>query len=390
MPLVILLAPQVDAWWRTRSSRLTVMSLHRQETLTRGLIFPLGRHAVCWRINLIQIASCAKRIGLVGLAGVAVAAATAVLAFWARAPDETTSLEGRPPLALDAELTGVENAAELTEAEGFHQEGRADDALDLFESMLSGQPDSLEAAVGSAIARWPAGTTARLRTLALSNEESALVQFHLGLALFWEKREQAAINAWQRALEVEPNSPSALRAENLLFPDVPRGRPIFVPGTELDPSLRNRPLAEQLAALDAVAESAPSAATLIAHGVALQRAGRLVSAAERFEEAARLEPGNAEARVAAALVRFEKGDPTPAFAALGPLTTAFPDDAVVRYHLALALIWISDVAGAEEQLAQAAALNGDGFYEAQALTLLERIGEVSSGPGSDDALDGPS
>ena len=137
-------------------------------------------------------------------------------------------------------------------------------------------------------------------------------------------------------------------------------------------------------------ESAPSAETLIAHGVALQRAGRLVSAAERFEEAARLEPGNAEARVAAALVRFEKGDPTPAFAALGPLTTAFPDDAVVRYHLALALIWISDVAGAEEKLAQAAALNGDGFYEAQALTLLERIGEVSSGPGSDDALDGPS
>jgi len=365
------------------------MPLYPQETLARGLIFPLGRHAVCWRITLIRIGSRAKRIGLVGLVGVAVAAATAVLAFWGRAPDETTSLDGRPPLALDAELTGVQNAAELTEAEGVHQEGRAGDALDLFESILSGQPDSLEAAVGSAIARWPAGTTARLRTLALSNEESALVQFHLGLALFWEEREQAAINAWQRALEVEPNSPSALRAENLLFPDVPRGRPIFVPSTELDSSLRDRPLAEQLSALDAAAESAPSAESLIAHGVALQRAGRVVSAAERFEEAARLEPGNAEARVAAALVRFEKGDPTPAFAALGPLTTVFPEDAVVRYHLALALIWIRDVAGAEEQLAQAAALDGNGFYEAQALRLLERIGEISSGSGSDGAPDGP-
>ena len=116
-----------------------------------------------------------------GLVGVAVTAATAVLAFWARAPDEATFRDGRPPLALDAELTGVENAAELTEAEVLYQEGRAGDALDLFESILSGQPDSLEASVGSAIARWPAGTTARLRTLSLGNEESALVQLHLGL-----------------------------------------------------------------------------------------------------------------------------------------------------------------------------------------------------------------
>ena len=325
-----------------------------------------------------------------GLVGVAVAAATAVLAFWARAPDETTSRDGRPPLALDAELAGVENAAELTEAEVVYQEGRAGDALDLFESILSGQPDSLEASVGSAIARWPAGTTARLRTLSLGNEESALVQLHLGFALFWEEREQAAVNAWQQALDVEPNSPSALRAENLLFPEMPRGRPIFVPSTELDASLRGRPLVEQLAALDAAAESMPTAESLIAHGVALQRAGRVVSASERFEEAARREPDNAEARVAAALVRFEKGDLTPAFSTLGPLTTAFPDDAVVRYHLALALIWIKDIEGAEEQLIQAAALDGDGFYEAQALRLLERIGEVSSGSGSDGALDGPS
>ncbi len=313
-----------------------------------------------------------------------------MVAFWARAPDETASREGRPPLALDVELTGSEPAAELIAGERLYREGRESDALQAFEGVLEREPESLEAAVGSAISRWPAGTTARLRTLAAGNETSGLVHFHLGFALFWEQREQAAINAWQEALNVDPDSPSALRSENLLFPDMPRGRPIFVPSVELDPALQNRPLTEQLAALELQAREEGTARSLIAYGVGLQRAGRAVSAGEQFEQAARVEPNNAEARTAAAIGRFEKSDPTPTFAALGGLTTTFPEEAVVRYHLALALIWINDVEEARNQLAKAAAIDGDGFYEGQAVRLLDRLDELAATPSGETDGDGPS
>ena len=308
-----------------------------------------------------------------GLAGAAAAAIAALVAFSGRAPDETASREGTPPLALDAELSGAREAPALLEAEALYRDGRAREALDAFELILSREPDSVEAAIGSAISRWPAGTTARLRTLALTNEERAVVHFHLGFALFWEEREQAAVNAWQEALEAEPDSPSALRAENLLFPEMPRGRPIVVPSRELPPELRDRPLAVQLSALEAAADSDQTAASAIAYGVALQRSGRVVSAREQFERAARREPDNPEARVAAAVSLFEKRDPTPAFAMLGPLSVEFPAAAVVRYHLALALIWIDDVAEARTQLARASEGDGQGFYESQARRLLERL-----------------
>ena len=281
-------------------------------------------------------------------------------------------------------------AADLLDAEALLQEDRAEDALLAFEEILAKEPESIEAAVGSAIARWPAGTTARLRTLALSNEQSALVHLHHGFALFWEGREQGAVTAWQEAILVEPDSPAALRAENLLFPETPRGRPIFVPSVELDADLRGRPLSEQLAALEASYRDTPSARSAIAYGVALQRAGRASSARDRFADAARLEPDNAEARTAAAVGLYDKADPTPAFAALGQLTTTFPDAAVVRYHLALALIWFGDVAEARNQLVKAAELDGEAFYQAQAARLLERLSEVDPVESGATEEDGPS
>ena len=296
-----------------------------------------------------------------------------LVAFAGRAPDETASRDGVPPLALDAELSGVVEAEALIEAEALYRDGRAEEALAAFELILSREPGSVEAAVGSAIARWPAGTTARLRTLALASEERAVVHFHLGFALFWEQREQAAVNAWRDALEAEPDAPAALRAENLLFPEMPRGRPIVVPSSELAPELRERALSEQLSTLETAARTDLSAKSAIAYGVALQRAGRAISAREQFQLAAEREPNNPEARAAAAVALFEKSDPTPAFAALGQLSADFPDAAVVRYHLALMLIWINDVDEARTQLSKALATGGNGFYETQAERLLERL-----------------
>lgn len=331
--------------------------------------------------TLTRIGSRAKRIALVGLIAAAAAAVAALVAFDGRAPEETASRDGRPPLALDAELTRPLETDALIEAQALYQEGRADEAREAFEEILRREPESIEAAIGSAIARWPAGTTARLRTLALSNEDSALVQFHLGFALFWEKREQAALEAWREALEVEPDTPAALRAENLLFPDMPRGRPIVVPSQELPTEFRGLELSEQIARLEAASAQDATARSAIAYGVALQRAGRAVSAREQFQLAAQREPDNPEARTAAAVSLFEKGDPTPAFAALGQLSADFPDAAVVRYHLALSLIWINQVDEARVQLGKAIEGGRDGFYERQAERLLERLEQADSDSG---------
>ncbi|MGI9658554.1 MAG: tetratricopeptide repeat protein [Gaiellaceae bacterium] len=300
------------------------------------------------------------------------------MAFAGRAPDETASRDGVPPLALDAELSDAGEAQALSDAEALYREGETEAALAAFELILSREPDSVEAAVGSAMARWPAGTTARLRTLAIASEERAVVHFHLGFALFWEEREQAAVNAWRDALQAEPDSPAALRAENLLFPDMPRGRPIVVPSNELAPELRERPLAEQLSSMEAAARADLSAESALAYGVALQRAGRAISAREQFQLAAERDPDNPQARAAAAVALFEKSDPTPAFAALGQLSADFPDAAVVRYHLALMLIWLNDVDEARTQLSKALDVGGDGFYGSQAERLLARLDETGT------------
>ena len=206
------------------------------------------------------------------VAALAAAAIAAAVAFVGRAPSEPAGREGKPPLALDASLTEDEHAAALREGERLYGEGMASEALAVFDEILRQDPDSVAAAVGEAISRWPAGTTARLRTLASTNPESGLARLHLGFALFWERRDAAALRAWREVGALEPDTPWALRAENLLHPDMPRGRPIFVPSQELPESLLAQPLAVQLRELEARARDERSSQDWIAYGVTLQRA----------------------------------------------------------------------------------------------------------------------
>jgi Flp pilus assembly protein TadD len=79
------------------------------------------------------------------------------------------------------------------------------------------------------------------------------------------------------------------------------------------------------------------------YGLALQRLGHRVSARRQYDEAAKLAPANPEARVAAAVVRFGKGNPSAAFSRLGPLTQRFPKAPTVRFHLGLLLLWLARV-----------------------------------------------
>ena len=83
--------------------------------------------------------------------------------------------------------------------------------------------------VQEALSAWPAGTVRRLRILVARYPGSGLVRLELGLALAFTGQKQDAERAWQEAEQVQPDSPSAVRAQDLRHPGTPLGLPPFVP-----------------------------------------------------------------------------------------------------------------------------------------------------------------
>ena len=265
-------------------------------------------------------------MGLIVAAVAVVAAAIAVAVGAGSGTDEPTAattaavLEprpGRPPLAYrfgvrdDAETRDLLQGARLLEA------GRTTEARKIFS-----RHRSLEAKIGTAFAAWPDETVERLVQFAGLYPRNALVQLHLGLALFWAG-DGAAEDAWQEAQDVEPDSPYAVVAEDLLHPQLAPGVPLFVPSVPLPPQVVGKPAAEQLRLLREGAEQRGPAWRLY-YGVALQRAGRRSSARKAFDAAVHAAPGSPDPLVAAAVSRFDKDRPEDAFSRLGPLSRRFP------------------------------------------------------------------
>jgi tetratricopeptide (TPR) repeat protein len=293
------------------------------------------------------VTSRGRIVGLVALVSVAAVAAVAVMVVAAgdsgSAPvSEPSPRPGRPPLSFALGFRTDPDARLLARGAALYERGDVGQALGVFN--LS---DSLEAKVGAALAAWPAGTLDRLEQLAKLYPESGVVQLHLGLARLWA-RQGDPVEAWRAAGEGEPDTPYAVLAGNLLFPQVPRGLPTFVPSFSAPAAVTRLPAGRQLAALQARAEQG-GARDLLLYGIGLQRVGRPVSAREVFEQAARRAPHDVEARVAAAVGSFDKGQPAIAFGRLGPLTRAFPDEPTVRFHLGVLLLWTGRVDGAARQ-----------------------------------------
>lgn len=273
-------------------------------------------------------------VALVAAAAAAVAVASAIVQGRAdHDPGEP------PPLELSADSPA------LRAAEAAYERGDRRGARERFEAFLARDPGSVEAAVGAAIAAWPDGTIERLRDLAREHRASGVVRLHLGLALFSAGKRDEALGEWREAEQRDPDTPAALRAEDLLHPDMAPGRPYFYPASDR-----------------------------LADGVALQRAGRPVSALRAFERALAAEPDSLEAQVAVAVARFDKDEPAQAFSRLGPLARDHPEAEIVRYHLGLLLLWIRALDEAEEQLSRAA--RGDGAYARLARDLLARVQEI--------------
>jgi tetratricopeptide (TPR) repeat protein len=277
-------------------------------------------------------------------AGVVVAG---VLATRNDVPPAPKPRAGRPPLALALGVRTDREAVALRRAQALYRRGRLDAAARLF-----GRYDSLEAQVGSALARWPGSTVSRLEQLQAEHPRSSLVDLHLGLALYWLRRDADAVSQWQAAARHEPDTPYAVRAGDFLHPRFAPGLPRFVPSFALPPRIAQLPAPQQLAALRRAAAGRDAHAKIL-YGVALQQLDRPVSAERQFAEAARLAPGDPDARVAAAVGRFDKAKPVAAFSRLGPLTRVFPRAQTVRFHLGLLLLWSAQLAEARKQLTQA-------------------------------------
>ena len=188
--------------------------------------------------------------------------------------------------------------------------------------------------VREALRAWPSGTVRRLRLLEAQQPQSALVRFELGLALALTGDLNGARGAWRDAERVQPDSPSAVRAEDALHPEAPLGKPPFVPSFTHPRTRVER---------------------LLARGIVLQSALRPVSAEREFAAAARLAPHDAEARVAAAVGLYDKDRPALAFSRLGPLVRTFPRAQTVRFHLGLLLIYLRQFPQARKELALALA-----------------------------------
>lgn len=267
-----------------------------------------------------------------------------VLATRSHVPAAAKARTGQPPLSLYTGVRTDPEAQALNRAQQLYGEKRYAEA-----ARICGRYRSLEAAVCSALAAWPSGTVGRLLELQSEHPQSALVALHLGLALYWERRDADAVSAWQAAARDQPDTPYAVRAGDFLHPQYAPGLPPFTPSFRTPLAIRVLPPDRRLESLRRAAAGGGAHAKLL-YGAMLQQLGRPVSAERQFAAAARLAPADPDARVAAAVGRFDKGAPAKAFGRLGPLTRVFPHAQAVRFHLGVLLLWSAQVKEARRQL----------------------------------------
>lgn len=279
---------------------------------------------------------------------------------------------GRPPLALDLGVRTDREAQELNRAQQLYADKRYGEAKRIFDRYRS-----LEAQVGSALASWPDNSLEDLQALAADHPRSSLLALHLGLAYYWDRREQQALSSWQAAQELQPDTSYAIRADDFLHPRFAPGLPGFVPSFQTPVRIRTLEPARRLAALRRQAEGGSARAKLL-YGAALQQLGHPRSAERQFAAAARLGPNDPDARVAAAVGLFDKADPSRAFGRLGPLVRVFPGAQTVRFHLGLLLLWSAQVAAARTQLTRARDENASSLLGKEANRYLAALRSVGT------------
>ena len=307
----------------------------------------------------------ARVLAVVAAAAVVVAgAAVGVAWLQARGPSANAvhPRAGIPPLAFDFGARNDAEARALARGAQLLKAGKRAQAAALFAGY-----HSLQAEIGTAFTNWP--DLAAVEQLAAAHQDSAVMRLHLGLALLWAGRDNDALTTLQEVGARFPDSASAVAAEDLLYSrDIPGLPYLIVPAT-----IPAAPTLARQVELAARAARRPAAPPKLAYGLMLWRLDRRISAQRQFAAAARLAPDDPAVLTALGVSRFTKRDPTPAFAALGPLTGRFPQAAVVRFHLGLLLLWTRQVAKGRKQLQLVAASQPDSLYAAEAKKLLSAL-----------------
>jgi tetratricopeptide (TPR) repeat protein len=313
-----------------------------------------------------------RRYLITAAAALAAAGLTVGLTLATRTnPSQPRTQAGRPPLVLDLGVRTDREAVDLRRAAGLYAAGKVARAAPLF-----GRYRSLEAETGSALVAWPSGFD-ELAALARSNPRSSLVQLAYGLALYWRGDRAGAQSAWGAARRAQPDTPYALRAEDLLHPNFPRGLPSFVPSFEPPRAIARLSPPGQLAYLERRAHGGRVRDKLL-YGVALERLGRQLSALREFEAAAALAPADPEPKVAVAVGRFDKANPSRTFSRLGPLARRYPRSQSVRFHLGLSLLWLGSIEQAKKELRLARAAGPRTTLGVEAQRFLERLRGVGT------------
>jgi hypothetical protein len=181
-------------------------------------------------------------------------------------------------------------------------------------------------AIVTAFKNWPHGSIDTMQKLGLQysggstpaeRQQSAVVQFYRGVALLWAGYPSDAEQALERAKKLGRDTLIQGRADNLLHPNFFQptsgsGYPVFVP-------ISKNQLLEQ--------------------GATLQSQGHQISAERLYRRAAKQNPNDVEAQVAAAVGLFDEDNLVPAFSHLGPLAQRYPRSQVVHYYLGLLSAW---------------------------------------------------
>jgi len=310
-----------------------------------------------------------RRYVITAVAALAAAGLTVGLTLATRTstPHRVTQ-KGLPPLLLDLGVRTDREAVALRRASTLYDQGKAHQAGLIFDRY-----HSVEAEVGAALSVWHESVRVSfggVADLARVYPRSSLVQLEYGLALFWRGDDGGAETAWRTARRAQPDTPYALRAEDLLHPNFPRGLPNFVPSFPAPPALGKLSPPEQLAYLR---EHATDDRGHLLYGVALQRLGRQLSALREFRKA-----GGVEARVAVAVGMFDKATPSRTFSRLGPLAQRYPQNQSVRFHLGLCLLWLGSVDKAKQELRLARAAGPKTTLGVEAQRFLERLSGVGT------------
>jgi len=324
------------------------------------------------RTRVLSIAGLASALAVAAIVGATLLQSRSAGPGTAAGGSVTKPRAGAPPLDLDFGVRADAEARALGRAAALYRNGRRQQAGRIF-----ARYHSLPAQIGAAFAAWPDGGLDTLKRLVASHERSALAELHLGWAYYWSGRNADAVRAWSRAVQVEPDSPSAVSASDVLHPSFFPGLPYIVTTLEPPPGVTSLPAAQELRALQRAAAGSDANAKVL-YGLALWNLRRPLSAEREFRAAAALAPQDPTALTAAAVGSFSKARPVLAFSRLGPLTGRFPRAAVVRFHLGVLLLWTRELGKARKQLQLAASLDPRSPYATQARRLLAALGSTGT------------